>query len=93
MSLDIENDDLLRMYAQITPAPVLDDTDLEAWGELYQCEPALRAAYYFDLFASSPISACLAVGVAPRPHDNGALPIEPGRRLLREQRYVAARSN
>jgi len=90
MSLDTAMNDLLTVYTKITPPPLMDDAELEAWAELYEREPVLREVYYFDLFAASPVSACLAVGVSPRPYDNGALPTAEGcRHLLPDQRRIA----
>lgn len=89
MVLEID-DRIFRAYTGYTQAPILTDTDLDAWADLYQRERLYRVVY-FDIFMFDPVHYCLANGIVPRPHDNGALPMESGHRLLPAQRYVAAR--
>ena len=91
MTTLIMDADLLQLYLNHTPAPVVEDTQLEAWASYFCGEPRLHRAYYFDLFISNPVRYCREAGVLPRPH-NAALPdFYDMRRLLPVQRVVMGR--
>jgi hypothetical protein len=81
-------DNYLQTCIELTPAPVLSDVELNAWGDLFQVE-RLAGRMHFDAFVANPVRACIRLGVMPRPYDIGSAPTENERRLLQIQRHIA----
>ena len=80
-------DNYLQTFVELTPAPVVSDRELEAWGDLFQAE-RLAGRMYFDAFVASPVRNCIRLGIVPRPYDIGSAPTENERRLMQIQRHI-----